>query len=85
MDQEKFLSQTLWRFFEASAFTDLVLVCKDGEMAAHSPMLGPLLRKFGLSANLERSGCLLMPDHGYLSFSHSFLFKRQLFVIGWRK
>ena len=63
MDQEKFLSQTLWRFFEASAFTDLVLVCKDGDMAAHSPMLAPLLRKFGLSAGMERSGCLLMPDH----------------------
>ena len=65
MDQATYLSQTLWQFLEASVFTDLRLVCKDGEVAAHSPMLASLLLKVGfscLSADQERPGCLLMPD-----------------------
>ena len=75
MDQTKFLSQTLWQFVEASAFTDLTLVCKDGEVAVHSPMLASLLLKIGfscLSADQERPECLLMPDSRSLSCSHSF-------------
>ena len=70
MNQTKFLSQTLWQFCETSAFTDLVLVCKDGEMAVHSSILAPIFIKFGLScfsANLGRPECLVMPDHRYLS------------------
>ena len=42
MDQTTFLSQTLWQFFEASAFTDLTLVCKDGQVSVHSPILSSL-------------------------------------------
>ena len=33
MNQETFLSETLWYFSEASAFTDVLLVCKDGQVA----------------------------------------------------
>ena len=33
MNQATFLSQTLWYFSEASAFTDVLLVCKDGQVA----------------------------------------------------
>ena len=65
MDQTKFLSKTLWQFSEVSAFTDLVLVCKDGEVSMHSPMLASVFSKFGF--NLERPGCLVMPYHGYFS------------------
>ena len=70
MDQATYLSQTLWQFLEASAFTDLTLVCKDGKVAVHSPMLASLLLKIGfscLSADLERPEYLLMPDNRYLS------------------
>ena len=83
MDQTKFLSRTLWQFFEASAFTDLVLVCKDGEVAVHSPILASTFIKFGF--NLERSECLVMPDHRYLFCSHtlspSLCFVLNLFLI----
>ena len=34
MDQTTFLSQTLWQYSEASAFTDVILVCKDGKVLA---------------------------------------------------
>ena len=70
MDQATYLSQTLWQFLEASAFTDLTLVCKDGKVAVHSPMLASLLLKIGfscLSADQERPEYLLMPDHRYFS------------------
>ena len=75
MDQATYLSQTLWQFLEASAFTDLTLVCKDGEVAAHSPMLASPLLKIGfscLSDDQERPECLLMPDSRSLSCPHSF-------------
>ena len=74
MDQPTYLSQTLWQFLEASAFTDLTLVCKDGEVAVHSPMLASLLLKIGfscLSADQERPECLLMPDSRSHSCYHS--------------
>ena len=66
MDQKTFLSRTLWEFSEASDFTDLTLVCKDGEVAAHSPIIASVFVKLGsacFSANLERPQCLLMPDY----------------------
>ena len=34
MNQTTFLSQTLWQYSEASAFTDVILVCKDGKVLA---------------------------------------------------
>ena len=68
MDQTKFLSKTLWQFSEVSAFTDLVLVCKDGEVSVHSPMLTSVFSKFGF--NLEKPGCLVMPDHRYFFLIH---------------
>ena len=77
MDQATYLSQTLWQFLEASAFTDLTLVCKDGEVAVHSPMLASLLLKIGfsrLSADQEKPDYLLMPNFRYLSSSCSFSF-----------
>ena len=72
MDQATYLSRMLWQFLEASAFTDLTLVCKDGEVAVHSPMLASLLIKIGftcLDPDQERPECLLMPDHRYFSSS----------------
>ena len=63
MDQTKFLSKTLWQFSEVSAFTDLVLVCKDGEVSVHSPMLASVFSELGF--NLEKAACLVMPDHRY--------------------
>ena len=67
MDQATYLSQTLWQFLEASAFTDLTLVCKDGEVAVHSAMLASLLDKVGFSClSVEDQECLLMPEHRYI-------------------
>ena len=71
MDQRTFLSRALWQFSEASTFTDLVLVCKDGEVAVHSPIIAKVFVKFGIPANLERSECLLLPDYRCLSSSFS--------------
>ena len=67
MDQRTFLSQALWQFSEASTFTDLVLVCKDGEVAVHSPIFAKVFVKFGISVNLERPECFLLPDYRCLS------------------
>ena len=36
MNQATFLSQTLWYFSEASAFTDVLFVCKDGQVVKKS-------------------------------------------------
>ena len=72
MDQGTFLSRTLWEFFEASAFTDVTLACKDGEVSAHSPIIAAVFPKSGstfFSANFERPQRLLMPDFRFLSFS----------------
>ena len=63
MDQRTFLSEALWQFSEASAFTDLILVCKDGEVAVHSPIIAKVFVKFGFSANLQRHERLLLPDN----------------------
>ena len=72
MDQGTFLSRTLWEFFEASAFTDVTLACKDGEVSAHSPIIAAVFPKSGSTfflANFERPQRLLMPDFRFLSFS----------------
>ena len=73
MDQGTFLSQALWQFSEASAFTDLVLVCMDGEVAVHSPIIANVFVKFGFSANLERPECLLLPDYRWFHLILSLL------------
>jgi len=64
MDQAAFLSQTLWQYFETSTYTDLSLICEDGELAVHTPMLASILVNLGVScsADQERPECLMIPD-----------------------
>ena len=68
MDQAAFLSQTLWQYFETSTYTDLSLICEDGELAVHTPMLASILVNLGVScsADQERPECLMIPDLRYL-------------------
>ena len=67
MDQAAFLSRTLWQYFETSTYTDLSLICKDGELDVHTPMLASILINLGVSCsvNQERPECLVIPDLRY--------------------
>ena len=72
MDQAAFLSQTLWQYFDTSTYTDLSLICKDGELVVHTPMLASILINLGCcSADQERPECLMVPELRYpLSIPH---------------
>ena len=69
MDHEAFLSRALWQYLEASSFTDLVLICEDGEVAVHTPMLASVLSKIGFygssDGQQERPGSLVLPGLRY--------------------
>ena len=45
------------------------LLCKDGELAVHSPMLASILLNLGVSCSADQEGpeCLIMPDLRYPS------------------
>ena len=69
MDQAAFLSRTLWQYLETSTYTDLSLICNDGQLAIHSPMLASILLNLGVSCSADQEGpeCLIMPDLRYPS------------------
>ena len=64
MNQSSFLSQALWEYQGSSEYTDVTLVCWDGSLPAHAPMLAGLFTSFGISfrSREEVPECLFLPD-----------------------
>ena len=64
MDQQGYLSRTLWKYRSNSEYTDLTLVCGNGSLTAHAAMLAGLFVKFGISfpSKEEVPECLFLPD-----------------------
>jgi len=64
VDHKTFLSQTLWKFQQSNLFTDVTIVCSDGEVQVHRMMLVDILylwqiKPEDLEAEFE---CLVIPD-----------------------
>jgi len=63
LDHKAFLCRTLWKFQNCQLFTDLSIVCSDGQVSVHKTMIVDLLKLSGISlADLGESESLLLPD-----------------------
>ena len=65
MDQGSYLSKALWHYRSISKHTDLILLCKNGSLSAHSALLAPFLTSLGMkfASNDELPDyCLVLPD-----------------------
>ena len=64
MDQSSYLSRTLWDFWGSCKYTDLTLVCVDGNLPAHAALLARLFTSFGINfpSREEVPECLFLPD-----------------------
>eukprot|EP00092_Neocalanus_flemingeri_P026148 GFUD01028339.1.p1 GENE.GFUD01028339.1~~GFUD01028339.1.p1 ORF type:complete len:683 (+),score=146.91 GFUD01028339.1:53-2101(+) len=61
-DHRSFLSKTLWKFKSNFLFTDLTLVCGDGEVKVHKAMLANVIKFSGSNLSGEELDCLIVPD-----------------------